>query len=70
MKFIRFTGTKDPLEKEKIEEDPDMEDIFRPPEPFNTTVPGKDKNATSKFVCFSIKNNSSLFTNLLLISSY
>ena len=52
MKFIRFTGTKDPLEKEKIEEDPDMEDIFRPPEPFNTTVPGKDKNATSKFVCF------------------
>lgn len=64
------TGTKDPLEKEKIEEDPgkinflisegeqtflkvfafifaDMEDIFRPPEPFNVTTPEKDKNDTS-----------------------
>lgn len=25
----------------------DMEDIFRPPEPFNTTTPEKDKNDTS-----------------------
>ena len=87
LKFPR-TGTKDPLEKEKIEEDPgkssltaisskirlnsfffakkmqillsDMEDIFRPPEPFNVTTPEKDKNDTSKFFGLQIAKKSEI----------
>ena len=41
------TGTKDPLEKKPIEEDPDMEDIFRPPEPFNLTMANSTDSAAS-----------------------
>uniref|UniRef100_T1KZY0 DUF4766 domain-containing protein n=1 Tax=Tetranychus urticae TaxID=32264 RepID=T1KZY0_TETUR len=42
------TGTKDPLEPKPVEEDPNMQDIFLPPEPFPKKMNGSEEEKKDK----------------------